>query len=312
MYTDAKVDGHPIKLILDSSSADSIITRQLMDQLVTKTPIGEIDDFLFEVNGIITPIKVLVIEASQYQALVGNDWLFKTNAVLNWMMQELQLSVNGQHTCVPATCGHFKVSSKEEPLIELKEEKKPIWKAFQVFWANADHNELSLILSWNDKGKKKKEELIWQPNLRAWDEDELNESTAEWTWEEKRKGKEKKDDQPPSANSAYVLYSMPPQTGYFVVKNCQQWAHAVVRTKNRQQQLNTTVTHDSTLCLTCGDTLLDEGMWKDIPGRGGAYNETCQYTILINNWVRKGTPINDAWKQTLKCLKGYPHDKDEI
>ncbi|KAG9300809.1 hypothetical protein G9A89_003158 [Geosiphon pyriformis] len=33
MYTDIKVDGHLIKLILDSGSADSIITRQLMDQL---------------------------------------------------------------------------------------------------------------------------------------------------------------------------------------------------------------------------------------------------------------------------------------
>ncbi|KAG9304473.1 hypothetical protein G9A89_020037 [Geosiphon pyriformis] len=31
MYTDAKVDGHFIKLILDSGSAGSIITRQLMD-----------------------------------------------------------------------------------------------------------------------------------------------------------------------------------------------------------------------------------------------------------------------------------------
>ncbi|KAG9294412.1 hypothetical protein G9A89_001917 [Geosiphon pyriformis] len=33
MYTDARVDGHPIKLILDSRSAGSIITKQLMDQL---------------------------------------------------------------------------------------------------------------------------------------------------------------------------------------------------------------------------------------------------------------------------------------
>ncbi|KAG9306606.1 hypothetical protein G9A89_004803 [Geosiphon pyriformis] len=33
MYTDVKVDGHVIKLILDSGSAGSIITRQLMDQL---------------------------------------------------------------------------------------------------------------------------------------------------------------------------------------------------------------------------------------------------------------------------------------
>ncbi|KAG9303931.1 hypothetical protein G9A89_005841 [Geosiphon pyriformis] len=33
MYTDAKVNSHFIKLILDSGSAGSIITRQLMDQL---------------------------------------------------------------------------------------------------------------------------------------------------------------------------------------------------------------------------------------------------------------------------------------
>ncbi|KAG9306862.1 hypothetical protein G9A89_005763 [Geosiphon pyriformis] len=33
MYTNAKVDGHSIKLILDSGSAGSIITRQFIDQL---------------------------------------------------------------------------------------------------------------------------------------------------------------------------------------------------------------------------------------------------------------------------------------
>ncbi|KAG9301084.1 hypothetical protein G9A89_012467 [Geosiphon pyriformis] len=33
MYTDAKVDGHSIKLILDSRSAGSIITKQFIDQL---------------------------------------------------------------------------------------------------------------------------------------------------------------------------------------------------------------------------------------------------------------------------------------
>ncbi|KAG9296305.1 hypothetical protein G9A89_014897 [Geosiphon pyriformis] len=31
MYTNAKIDGHAIKLILDSGSADSIITKQLID-----------------------------------------------------------------------------------------------------------------------------------------------------------------------------------------------------------------------------------------------------------------------------------------
>ncbi|KAG9288978.1 hypothetical protein G9A89_015527 [Geosiphon pyriformis] len=33
MYTDAKINGHSIKLILDSGSADSIITRQFINRL---------------------------------------------------------------------------------------------------------------------------------------------------------------------------------------------------------------------------------------------------------------------------------------
>ncbi|KAG9286093.1 hypothetical protein G9A89_022770 [Geosiphon pyriformis] len=112
MYTDAKVERQSIKLILDSVDG------------VTKTPIGEIDDFSFEINGIMTSIKVLVMEATQYQALVG------------------------QHIRVPTMCGHFKTPPKEKLLIELEKEKeKPTWEAYQVSWADADHNELPPILS---------------------------------------------------------------------------------------------------------------------------------------------------------------------
>ncbi|KAG9291299.1 hypothetical protein G9A89_021801 [Geosiphon pyriformis] len=100
MYTDTKVDGHSIKLILDSKLAGSIITRQFINQLgyqvdcttsariiiayrMTKTPIGEIDNLPIKVNGIIVPIKVLVIETTQYQTLIGDDWLSKTNIILD-------------------------------------------------------------------------------------------------------------------------------------------------------------------------------------------------------------------------------------
>ncbi|KAG9299858.1 hypothetical protein G9A89_003402 [Geosiphon pyriformis] len=141
MYTNAKVDGQAIKLILDSSLANSIITRQLINQLgyqvdctastkiitangATKMPIGKIDKFSYKINSLITLIKVLVIKATQYQALVSNDWLFKTNAILDWTTQELQLSQNGQHMHVPAMCEHFKASSSKQPLIELEKKKE--------------------------------------------------------------------------------------------------------------------------------------------------------------------------------------------
>ncbi|KAG9290606.1 hypothetical protein G9A89_011569 [Geosiphon pyriformis] len=143
MYTNVKVDGHSIKLILDSGLAGSIITKQLINQLgcrvdravsariittngATKTLIGKIDNFFIKVNDIIVPIKVLVMKATQYQALIGNDWLSKTNASFDWNMQELQISQNRQHTCVPVTCDHFMTTNMTAPLIEFKEEKKKL------------------------------------------------------------------------------------------------------------------------------------------------------------------------------------------
>ncbi|KAG9304360.1 hypothetical protein G9A89_019922 [Geosiphon pyriformis] len=174
MYTNAKINGHFIKLILDSRSAGSIITKQLMDQLghqvdcaasariitadeATKTLIGKIDDFLIEVNGIIIPIKVLIIEATQYQALINNDWLSKTNALFDWNMQELQISQNRQHTCVPAMCDHFTTTNLTAPLIEFEEEKeKPIWEAYQVSLASEEHNKLLSVPLWNDNNRKEK------------------------------------------------------------------------------------------------------------------------------------------------------------
>ncbi|KAG9307344.1 hypothetical protein G9A89_017173 [Geosiphon pyriformis] len=76
MYMDAKIDGQSIKLILNSGSAGSIITKQLINQLscqvnqaassriitadeTTKTLIGEIDNLLIEINGITVPIKLV-------------------------------------------------------------------------------------------------------------------------------------------------------------------------------------------------------------------------------------------------------------
>ncbi|KAG9289495.1 hypothetical protein G9A89_003654 [Geosiphon pyriformis] len=103
---------------------------------------------------------------------MDNDWLLKTHTTLNWTTQELQLTFSGQHTQTPATCGHFKLSNAQ-PLIEFKKEiRKPTWEAYQVSWANQDHNELPPVPSWNGnvKGKQKKTKLTW---------------TSDQTWETK-------------------------------------------------------------------------------------------------------------------------------
>ncbi|KAG9303291.1 hypothetical protein G9A89_013617 [Geosiphon pyriformis] len=83
MYTEAEVEEKPIHLILDNRSARSIITYQLMQQLkrnvdrpaqtiivtadnMKKTPVGEIDNFPFTIDGITISVKVLIMDAPQY------------------------------------------------------------------------------------------------------------------------------------------------------------------------------------------------------------------------------------------------------
>ncbi|KAG9305953.1 hypothetical protein G9A89_016606 [Geosiphon pyriformis] len=88
------------KAITAIESAKSIITYQLIQQLnqnvnrptqtvivttdgIKKTPVREIDNFPFTIDRIIISVKVLVMDAPQYQPFVGNNWLLKANANLN-------------------------------------------------------------------------------------------------------------------------------------------------------------------------------------------------------------------------------------
>ncbi|KAG9305124.1 hypothetical protein G9A89_007764 [Geosiphon pyriformis] len=108
-----------------------------------KTPVREIDNFPFTIDEITISVKVLVMDAPQYQALVGNDWLQKANTNLNWETQELTISYQEQHTWVPATCDIFNKCSKNAPAFEFElEEEKSIIETFMA---------LGSISNWADK-----------------------------------------------------------------------------------------------------------------------------------------------------------------
>ncbi|KAG9292232.1 hypothetical protein G9A89_023952 [Geosiphon pyriformis] len=125
MYTEATVEKKPIRLILDSGSAGSIITYQPAQTVIViadgmkKTPVGEIDNFSFTIDRITIPVKVLIMNTPQYQALIRNNWLLKANANLDWKTQELKILYQGQYTIVPATFPVFEFEEeKEMPLTE--------------------------------------------------------------------------------------------------------------------------------------------------------------------------------------------------
>ncbi|KAG9300308.1 hypothetical protein G9A89_011381 [Geosiphon pyriformis] len=92
IYTEAKLM-QQLKRNVDQPAQTVIVTADGMK----KTPVGKIDNFPFTLDGITIPVKVLVMDAPQYQALVGNNWLQKANVKLDWETQELQISYQRQH-----------------------------------------------------------------------------------------------------------------------------------------------------------------------------------------------------------------------
>ncbi|KAG9307521.1 hypothetical protein G9A89_003844 [Geosiphon pyriformis] len=149
MYMKATINNTPIKLILDSRSTGSIIMLQLVNQLgfkvdriitsqiitadgSTKLPHGKIDSFFFEINGIIISTKVLVINATQYQALTT---------------QELLINYNGHQARILATCGHFqKPSTNQRPIFKFEENPAlPAIKTYQLSWADDQRTGLPAI-----------------------------------------------------------------------------------------------------------------------------------------------------------------------
>ncbi|KAG9304366.1 hypothetical protein G9A89_019928 [Geosiphon pyriformis] len=147
MYTKAEVERKTTHLILDSGSARSIITYQLMQQLkrnvnqpaqtvivtadgIKKTPVGEIDNFPFTLDGITIPVKVLVMDASQ------------------------------QYAQVPATCGTFNKRSKKAPAFEFKpEEEKQIIKTFMALGSTSN---------WADETKQEHFTPHSEPKTPEW------------------------------------------------------------------------------------------------------------------------------------------------
>ncbi|KAG9302124.1 hypothetical protein G9A89_020558 [Geosiphon pyriformis] len=230
LYTNVRVKKIDIKLILDSGSADHAATAQIIiADGNTKTPIGEIDNFPFEINGIQIPIKVLVMKATQYQALVKNDWLLKANATLDWNTQELQFI-------------HFKTQCTKEPLIEFEDTSMlPTIKTYQVSWADDYQTELLPPLTWEEKRKSRAKE---EPQSSSLGYVILNQRNLFY--------------QPPRlicVDCGKKLSTMGACIG-----NNEEWPTA---TKYYCRPYK----WDNMLCLTCGKILSDKELWNDVLGK---------------------------------------------
>ncbi|KAG9285585.1 hypothetical protein G9A89_008562 [Geosiphon pyriformis] len=312
MYTEAEVKKKSIHLILNIGSTESIITYQLIQQLkrnvdqpaqtiivtandMKKTPVGEIDNFLFTIDGITIPVKVLVIDAPQYQALVGNDWLQKANAKLDWKTQELQISYQGQHARVLATCGTFNKHSEKALAFEFKpEEKKPIIEIFMALRSTSN---------WADKTEQEHFTPHSEPKTPGWN---ISYSKPEPRKQcpyipLKCKDCHKKLSSMGACISSEEEYEN--HTCYYC-KAChrEQWDYLIKRSGK----------WDNTSCLTCEDMLPEECNWIDIAMRRGVCDQTCQYVLSISEKVKRETPFNAVYNSALNKLYYYPHDAEMI
>ncbi|KAG9287172.1 hypothetical protein G9A89_003020 [Geosiphon pyriformis] len=295
MYTEAKVKRKTIRLILNNRSTGSIITYQLMQQLKRNTPIGKIDNFPFTLDEITIPVKVLVMDTPQYQAFIGNDWLQKANANLNWETQELTISYQGQHARISAICGTFNKCSEKAPAFEFEpEEENPLIETFMA---------LESTSNWADET----EQEHFTPHSES--------ETSGWNIPySKPEPKKQRPYIPLKCKDCHKKLSsmgacISPKEEYenhtcYYCKTChrERWGHLIKRSGKC----------DNTSCLTCGDMLPEECNWIDVAMKEGVCDQTCQYALSISEKVKRGTPFNAAYNSALNKLYHYPHDAEMI
>jgi hypothetical protein len=128
---------------VDSGSAGSIISLSLLKDLemeitrASKTvmvnvngerrrPLDAVSDIPLKILDCIIPMDAIVTDANSYSAIVGNDWLCKTKAILDYNNNLMTIEWNGQALEVATECREMPhhITSIEIPNMEVEEEVK--------------------------------------------------------------------------------------------------------------------------------------------------------------------------------------------
>ena len=121
LYCEASIKHIKFPLIVDSGSAGSIISLSLLKDLdmeitrASKTvmvnvngerrrPLGAVSDIPLRVHDRIIPMDAIVTDANSYAAIVGNDWLRKTRAVLDYDNNVMTLKWQNESFEVATEC----------------------------------------------------------------------------------------------------------------------------------------------------------------------------------------------------------------
>ena len=121
MQCELMVGREPVKAIIDSGAATSIITYKLMKKLghtitcpskiivVTTNgqkvkPLGVVNEFPITINYLKIPTTMEVLESPEDLLLLGNDWLRRVKANLDWESLKLTVRSKGRQETVNVSC----------------------------------------------------------------------------------------------------------------------------------------------------------------------------------------------------------------
>jgi hypothetical protein len=154
------VKGQSITAILDSGAATSIITKTLMKELGLKInqpsklvivtangtkvrSLGEISNMPMEFNGVKFLAPVQVLDSPDQVLILGNDWLLKVKAVIDWGRKTVTTSIGGKRRtahiqCTKVTSLQFESTDSESDSDEYEDEDL---SETQLFYSEASAEE---------------------------------------------------------------------------------------------------------------------------------------------------------------------------
>jgi hypothetical protein len=141
LYCEASIKHIRFPLIVDSGSAGSIISLTLLKDLdmeitqASKTimvnvngerrrPLGAVSNIPLKIHNVIIPMDAIVTDANSYAAIVGNDWLRKTKAVIDYNNNKMVIKWKGDVLEVTTECQEMPHHIVSIEASELEEEEK--------------------------------------------------------------------------------------------------------------------------------------------------------------------------------------------
>ena len=126
------VDGIPVSVVIDSGAATSIMTRKLMKRLdysidqpsnlviVTANrtkmhSLGQVSALPLKIKNFTIEIPVQILDSTDEVFILGNDWLRRMKANLDWDNSELSIKYEWKIVTIPIIC------TKKQKVLEAED-----------------------------------------------------------------------------------------------------------------------------------------------------------------------------------------------